>query len=201
MDTEKPGRGRRRQFDLDDALQQAQRQFHLHGYEGARMSDICAGLGITQTSLYAAFGSKLELYGKVIDRYASTDAQFITNALDTAATPDELWDGILSGAAEAYGRSEAPGCLVLGADVSALDDGARSLLQQQASLSQQAIAARLKQIGSTAPDADAAAIMTLLRGLSASARAGARHEALSSSVNRILGARHRRQTPSVSASR
>jgi TetR/AcrR family transcriptional regulator, repressor for divergent bdcA len=195
MNTEKRGRGRQRQFDLDDALEQAQRQFHLHGYDGARMSDICAGLGITQTSLYAAFGSKLDLYEKVIDRYARTDARFIAEALDQATTPNDLWHSVLFGAAESYGRTHAPGCLVLGADVSVLDEGARTLLRKQAELTGEVISVRLGELGAFAPEKDASAIMTVLRGLSSSARAGAGHEALRSSVDRILGARDLHQTP------
>jgi len=185
MTTEKPTRGRKRGFDLDVALAEAQGQFHVGGYEGAKLGEICAALGITQTSLYAAYGSKLGLYGQVVERYAATTAMFIAQALDRADTPAEVRSGILDGAAETYGRPGAPGCLVLGTDVATTDAGARAVLVEQVRRTEAAISDRLAEVGSDAPGAEARAIMTLLRGLSGMARAGTTKEQLREIVGQL----------------
>lgn len=184
-DTKKETRGRKRGFDLDVALAEAQRQFHTEGYEGAKLGGICAALGITQTSLYAAYGSKLGLYEQVVARYARTTAAFIAEALERATTPLDVRSGILQGAAETYGRPEAPGCLVLGTDVATADAGARALLADQVHRTEAAITDRLAELGSDAPSVEARAIMTLLRGLSGAARAGAGREDLQKTVDRF----------------
>ncbi|MGV0800422.1 helix-turn-helix domain-containing protein, partial [Mycolicibacterium elephantis] len=55
-------RGRPRTFDRTEALEHAMEVFWQHGYEGASMSDLTASMGINSPSLYAAFGSKEQLF-------------------------------------------------------------------------------------------------------------------------------------------
>lgn len=186
MATEKAKRGRKRKFDLDHALGEAQRRFHLDGYEGVRMSDICHALGITQTSLYAAFGSKIELYARVVERYAQTDARFVSKALEAAQSPGEVWRNVLTAAAESYGRLDAPGCLVLGTDVATGDAQAQAVLERQVSRTAQAIVGRLTDLRAEDAEADARAILTVLRGLSAAARAGDGKASLMETVERLM---------------
>src|SRR5215510_3406628 len=61
--------GRPRGFDRDQALDVAMRLFWRHGYEGVSVGDLTARLGIAAPSLYAAFGSKAELYRAALVRY------------------------------------------------------------------------------------------------------------------------------------
>lgn len=186
MTTKKETRGRKRKFDLDVALAEAQRQFHAHGYEGAKLGEICAALGITQTSLYAAFDSKIGLFEKVVARYAETTGAFVADALAEAKTPSDVWSGVLSRAADTYGRPAAPGCLVLGTDVSTTDPGARSILADRVRRTEAAICSRLVDLGSAEAAGEAHAIVTLLRGLSGAARAGADPEELHGTIDRLL---------------
>ena len=65
--------GRPRSFDRDEALRQAMDVFWALGYEGATLSDLQVAMGgITAPSLYAAFGSKEELFREVVALYGTT---------------------------------------------------------------------------------------------------------------------------------
>ncbi|WP_119168126.1 TetR/AcrR family transcriptional regulator [Algihabitans albus] len=188
MTTKKETRGRKRKFDLDVALAEAQRQFHQDGYEGAKLGEICAALGITQTSLYAAYGNKIGLYRSVVDRYAHTSVSFIGDALESAKTPEQVWTGVLFGAAETYGKPGATGCLVLGTDVATTNRQAKEILADQVVKTQRVIEDRLRALGATDAGGDARTIIMILRGLSGAARAGIGSEDLRQDVERLLSA-------------
>ena len=74
-------RGRPRQFDIDRALDRALKVFWRKGYEGASLHELTRAMGINRPSLYAAFGSKEELFRKALDRYAEGPAAFVREAL------------------------------------------------------------------------------------------------------------------------
>lgn len=57
------------EFDRNEALRQAMETFWDLGYEGASTAVLVDRLGIARSSLYAAFGSKDELYAEAMDRY------------------------------------------------------------------------------------------------------------------------------------
>jgi AcrR family transcriptional regulator len=74
--------GRPREFDVDEALERAMRVFWEQGYEGASLTDLTAAMGITRTSMYAAFGNKEELFRKAVQRYVAGPAAYATRALE-----------------------------------------------------------------------------------------------------------------------
>ncbi|MCR3713743.1 TetR/AcrR family transcriptional regulator [Citrobacter freundii] len=55
-------KGRPRGFDREAALHKALKIFWTHGYEPTSVADLCSAIGIRPPSLYAAFGSKAELF-------------------------------------------------------------------------------------------------------------------------------------------
>ncbi len=63
-------RGRPRMFDRDEVLDLAIITFWSHGYSGSSLDDLTDRMAINRPSLYAAFGSKHELFMEAIDRYA-----------------------------------------------------------------------------------------------------------------------------------
>jgi TetR/AcrR family transcriptional repressor of nem operon len=60
---------RRREFDTEEALEQALQVFWTKGYEAASLCDLIEAMGISKSSFYDAFGSKHELFLTVLDRY------------------------------------------------------------------------------------------------------------------------------------
>ena len=58
------------------------RLFWERGYEGTSVADLTQAMGITPPSLYAAFGSKEELYREVMAAYRAGPGLFTIRALD-----------------------------------------------------------------------------------------------------------------------
>ena len=107
-------RGRPRAFDSDEALARAMEVFWTKGYEGASMSDLTAAMHINAPSLYAAFGSKAELFEQAVAVYTSRIGIEIWDALPAAPTAREGFAGFLKETALAYTRPDQPhGCLIV----------------------------------------------------------------------------------------
>jgi AcrR family transcriptional regulator len=106
-------RGRPREFDVDQALDCALRVFWRKGYEGASLTELTKAMGINRPSLYAAFGSKEELFRKALDRYAEGPAGYVGEAL-AEPTARAVAERLLSGAIDLLTDPHNPhGCLVV----------------------------------------------------------------------------------------
>ena len=66
-------RGRPRLLDKEAGLEVAARLFWEHGYEGTSIADLTKAMGITPPSLYAAFGSKEQLYQQALEYNAERE--------------------------------------------------------------------------------------------------------------------------------
>lgn len=80
------GRGRPRAFDRDLALTTAMKLFWIKGYEATSIADLTDALGIGVKSLYAAFGSKDELYAEALRHYCATYEHLVFGRFREAAT-------------------------------------------------------------------------------------------------------------------
>jgi AcrR family transcriptional regulator len=111
------GRGRPREFDREQGLQKAMHLFWSRGYDAISMADLRAELGITQASLYAAFGSKEQLFREAVDLYRQTAGLSTTRALTTGPTAFKAIYAMLQAAVDAFCAPSAPGgcLLILGA--------------------------------------------------------------------------------------
>jgi AcrR family transcriptional regulator len=74
--------GRPISFDKDAALEAAMLLFWERGYEGTSMADLTQAMGLSPSSIYAAFGDKQALFSLAVKRYMDSRAQYATRALE-----------------------------------------------------------------------------------------------------------------------
>lgn len=124
METREKGPiGRPRGFDADEALEQAVRVFWEQGYEGASLTDLTKAMGITRTSMYAAFGNKEDLFRKALERYTEGPASYGERAL-REPTARQVATAFLNGSVRATTRPDCPsGCLGVQASLAAGETG------------------------------------------------------------------------------
>ncbi|GAB6896957.1 TetR/AcrR family transcriptional regulator [Kineosporia succinea] len=110
-DTRQTAIGRPRAFDTDAALEKAMVFFWAHGYEGASLSGLTRAMGISTTSMYAAFGNKEELFRKALQRYSEHPDSYLEQGLDQP-TALEVATAMLNGVVRGTTRPDMPsGCL------------------------------------------------------------------------------------------
>ena len=139
-------RGRPREFDAEKALDAALLLFWQRGYEGTSLAELSKVMGINMPSLYAAFGSKELLFGKVLDRYMQKPASYLPNALKEP-TARQAVEKLFLGAIEmVMHRSHPDGCLLVqGALASGPDSEAiRNELSQRRAKAEMAIRRRFE---------------------------------------------------------
>ena len=109
-----PVLGRPRAFDRDAALQAAMEVFWRKGFLAASMNDLCEAMGIRSPSLYAAFGSKEDLYAQAVARYNEGANLLIWNHIDDGPTVRAgMQKVLLAGAGIVADGGEMPsGCMV-----------------------------------------------------------------------------------------
>ncbi|MFG0230639.1 TetR/AcrR family transcriptional regulator [Achromobacter sp. 413638] len=173
--------GRPREFDRDLALQQAMLAFWQHGYEGTSMADLVAATGLASARLYAAFGSKEDLFREAVARYEEGDGAFAEKALQAgdvrSAVEHMLRDAVLT-----YTRRGRPqGCMVVSAatNYAAANEPVMSWLATHRKARTQSIVDRIAAAardGELAPGTDIQALgdyyAAVLHGLSVQARDG-----------------------------
>lgn len=106
-------RGRPREFDRTEALNKAMKIFWQKGYTATSMNDLYEAMGIKSPSLYAAFGSKEDLYEEVLLHYEQSVAPVIWGHMSTEPSPRQavwLW---LERSADMLTQTDMPhGCMV-----------------------------------------------------------------------------------------
>ena len=124
METKQSGPiGRPRGFDADEALERAMLVFWEHGYEGASLANLTEAMGISTTSMYAAFGNKEELFRKALERYTEGPSAYLARALEEP-TALGVATAILAGTVRTTTRPARPhGCLGVQGALATSDSG------------------------------------------------------------------------------
>ena len=107
--------GRPRNFDREQAVEQALHLFWQHGYDATSLAQLKAGLGggISAPSFYAAFGSKEALFDECVQRYLATYAQVTECLWDQALPPRQAVETALRQSARMQCEDGHPkGCMV-----------------------------------------------------------------------------------------
>ncbi|MFH8533777.1 TetR/AcrR family transcriptional regulator [Streptomyces tendae] len=179
--------GRPRGFDTDQALEEAMRIFWEQGYEGASLTDLTAAMGITRTSMYAAFGNKEDLFRKALERYTQGPASYGARALQER-TARQVATAFLHGSVRATTRPGCPsGCLGVQGSLAAGDPGsaARDTLVAWRNEHASRLRDRFRRAvdeGDLPPDADpellARYLMTVSNGIAVQAASGSTREDL-----------------------
>jgi AcrR family transcriptional regulator len=117
-------RGRPRTFDPDTALRAALDLFWERGYEGTSLNDLVKAMGIASASIYACFGSKEELFRKVMTLYGTTSGEPPRRALREQLTARAAIEAMLRATADEITRPDTPhGCmLILAAPTGAVEN-------------------------------------------------------------------------------
>ncbi|AEF89900.1 regulatory protein TetR [Delftia sp. Cs1-4] len=106
--------GRPREFDRDQALERAMLAFWRRGYEGTSMADLVQALGIASARIYAAFGSKQDLFREAVQRYEAGDGGFADRAMAQEPRVRDALARVLRDAVVTYTDDAHPlGCMVV----------------------------------------------------------------------------------------
>ncbi len=179
--------GRPRSFDTDKALDRAMHVFWRKGYDGTSLSDLTKAMRINAPSLYAAFGNKAALFGKVIDRYAAGPGRYVPKALEAPtarAVVEQLFEGVVG---LQVAKDHPGGCLLVQGAVSAGDKTSwvRKEVMARLAKTESAIRKRLERAKSErdlpkhANPADLARyIMAVLEGIAVAGATGAKRKQL-----------------------
>lgn len=80
---------RPRAFDEEQALRKAMEIFWSKGFEATSLTDLTEAMGLSKSSLYAAFGDKDALFARALDLYVAEISAERVRILRTARTARE----------------------------------------------------------------------------------------------------------------
>jgi len=176
-------RGRPREFDREAALIRAVELFWENGFEGTSLKGLTKAMGISAPSLYAAFGSKEDLFREAVEFYNDPQRSPTARALRDEPSARAAVEALLRENARSYADPQTPrGCLIVlsATTYTPASTGMRDLLRDLRDRDRRDLRLRLDRAvadGELSGSADTSAltgyVMTVLHGLSTQARDGA----------------------------
>ena len=104
------------------------RLFHGRGYDAVGVAELSEALGINPPSLYAAFGSKIGLFRRALERYSVDPRNIFARARAAGGPVAEVVERMLRFAAQLYPNHDGiAGCLILDGARNSADPEARAL--------------------------------------------------------------------------
>lgn len=106
---------RAREFDEQALLDGAQELFWSHGFDHTSLEQVTAATGVGNGSIYAAYGTKLNLFLEVFRRYCDQRAEFVDEVVSSASGSEveavqAFFEAIIADCAAQPGRR---GCLMI----------------------------------------------------------------------------------------
>ena len=188
--------GRPREFDRDQALERAMLAFWRRGYEGTSMADLVQALGIASARIYAAFGSKQDLFREAVQRYEAGDGGFADRAMAQEPRVRDALARVLRDAVATYTDDAHPlGCMVVTAATNCAEENeavAAWLAEHRRQRTQSLIDRRQRALdeGELRAGTDVQALgdfyATQLHGISVQARDGVPRQRLLAAVQTAL---------------
>jgi len=171
--------------------------FWQRGYEGTSIADLTEAMGAAPPTLYAAFGSKEQLYRDALLHYIDRRGDLLS--LLGADTPTyEALEQYLRQSAERFTNPAEPrGCMILTASLhcAAENEAARAIVAELRAKTLELVVARLtraKEAGELPEDAEALALArfysAVVQGMSVQAIDGASTAELNRLVDMALAA-------------
>ncbi|MEM7226832.1 MAG: TetR/AcrR family transcriptional regulator [Pseudomonadota bacterium] len=109
---------RPREFDSEEVLARAMRQFWVKGYGGTSLDDLDRATGLNRGSLYNAFGDKRQLYLAALDHYGRNEIAGGVRILMSGGPATKALAKLFGGVAKAVEAGEGrQGCLLCNAAV------------------------------------------------------------------------------------
>lgn len=166
-------RGRPRAFDTDEALDRSMTLFWRLGFNATTTRTLETELGISQSSLYNAFGSKEQLFAQAIDHYQGKLDEVVLSFLDRAEPDREAILDFLAAVVSWINDVDHPGCLVL--NYAAECEGGAVRMQAYRARIRDLLRPALKSFTPDADEVEARSelLLAAILGLNISARSGA----------------------------
>ncbi len=190
-------RGRPVGFDRTEVLDRAMRVFWEKGFAATSMQDLIAAMGIASPSLYAAFGSKANLYRAAVEHYVALHEDLVLRAI-AMPTARESVEALLRNAVTVFARTDFPsGCMVeqTASEAGDIAPDVLTRLHDMRAANHDNFSMRLRkglEDGDVPEGADIEAVAsfyaTIHKGLSLSARGGTGTGELSSVVTSAMAA-------------
>ncbi len=201
--------GRRREFDVEKALDAVLCVFWRKGYEGASYTDLTEAAGVERPALYAAFGNKEALFRRALERYYERYLAYLPEALRLPTAMD-VARHILYSAIDLNTRFPShTGCLGINGVLAGSDEAepVRQALIDARAAGEAQLRERFEQaradgdLPKTArPDALAAFLMAVLHGMAVQAKAGFSRDRLRAVADQALSTWPASRSPSSGTS-
>ena len=187
---------RPRNFDEDSVLDAVAEAFWTHGYEGTSTRDLVQYTGLTQPSLYNAFGDKRALFLRALDHYLEHTLRERIQRLESSMPPDRAITAFFREIVERSVSDEhRRGCMLVNAalGMSPEDEEFRELIAEEMSL-MRAFFERCMKAGLKSgaiervmsADAAATSLLAVLLGVRVLARVDPKPALLSNAVGPTL---------------